>query len=161
MNLLQKFRFKEHDEILGINLPEDLIAVIEGFSKIHHTHLDLQEQEDKIYHRIVIFASTRIEFQEYLNQYSFYLKPKVTLWLIYPKHFREENTHDFKTNSWNLLQHQEFDLVAATPLLRKYTALRFKHQDSIKTNWLGCPSKLGFILSLFQVLLFTFTDSVL
>lgn len=125
--LLKKLGYKGQNPVLVLNSPEEYEETIKGFEGLVHRSINGK------YDFMQIFAESMEKASELVSQAMGALNADGVIWLCYPK----GSSKKYKTNinrdkSWEIFKPFEYEPVSLVAVNEDWSAIRFRHIDSIK-----------------------------
>jgi len=126
--VLKKLNYKGQDPILIIDPPDQFQPVINGLTAEIHTQIRRK------YDFILFFVRSLADAYNQVEAIVNALEEDGHLWLCYPKGTSKKYEANInRTRAWDVLSPYDFEAVSQIAIDDDWSALRFKHVDTIKT----------------------------
>lgn len=130
--LLKKLNFKEHKQVVLLNLPDDLSDLAAGFRLLAEVHNSFENVEKADF--VLAFCKKQEEVNAAADLMVQNTEGDAAVWIAYPKGTSKRYKCDFnRDNGWTRLGDLGFEPVRQVAIDDDWSALRFRRVGFIKT----------------------------
>lgn len=130
--LLKKLNFKEHKQVVLLNLPDDLGDLAAGFRLLAEVHNSFENVEKADF--VLAFCKKQEEVNAAADLMVQNTEGDAAVWIAYPKGTSKRYKCDFnRDNGWTRLGDLGFEPVRQVAIDDDWSALRFRRVGFIKT----------------------------
>ena len=130
--LLKKLNFKEHKQVVLLNLPDDLGDLAVGFRLLAEVHNSFENVEKADF--VLAFCKKQEEVNAAADLMVQNTEGDAAVWIAYPKGTSKRYKCDFnRDNGWTRLGDLGFEPVRQVAIDDDWSALRFRRVGFIKT----------------------------
>lgn len=130
--LLKKMNFKDHKQVVLLNLPDDLGDLAASFALLANVETASEKVENADF--IIAFALKQVEVDAAADIVAQNTEGDTTIWIAYPKGTSKRYKCDFnRDNGWTRLGELGFEPVRQVAIDDDWSALRFRRVGFIKT----------------------------
>jgi hypothetical protein len=130
--LLKKLNFKDHKQVVLLNLPTDLGDLAASFALLAQVQNDFTKVEKADF--IIVFATKQAEVDAAAALIAAHAEGDAAVWFAYPKGSSKRYKCDFSRDTgWAKLGELGFEPVRQVAIDEDWSALRFRRVGFIKT----------------------------
>lgn len=130
--LLKKLNFKDHKQVVLLNLPNDLGDLSASFALFAQVHNNFESAEKADF--TIAFATKQEQVNAAAELIAQNTEGDAAIWLAYPKGSSKRYKCDFnRDNGWTKLGELGFEPVRQVAIDDDWSALRFRRVAFIKT----------------------------
>jgi hypothetical protein len=130
--LLKKMNFKDHKQVVLLDLPNDLGDLATEFALIAQVQKGFEKVEKADF--VVIFATKQEQVDAAADLVAQYTEGDAAIWFAYPKGSSKRYKCDFNRDTgWKKLGELGFEPVRQVAIDDDWSALRFRRVGFIKT----------------------------
>ncbi len=130
--LLKKLNFKDHKQVVLLNLPIDLADLANSIALLSQVHQDFKTVEKADF--TIVFATKQEEVNVAADMIAENTEGDTSIWFAYPKGSSKRYKCDFnRDNGWTRLGELGFEPVRQVAIDDDWSALRFRRVGFIKT----------------------------
>ena len=131
-SLLKKLNFKDHKQVVLINLPTDLGDLAAAFAELADVQNSFKNGEKADF--TIIFATKQEQVNVAADLIAEHTEGDAAIWMAYPKGTSKRYKCDFnRDNGWAKLGELGFEPVRMVAIDDDWSALRFRRVGFIKT----------------------------
>ncbi len=131
-SLLKKLNFKEHKQVVLLNLPDDLGNIAAEFMLLAEVHNTFETVEKADF--TIAFCKKQAEVNAAADLIAENTEGDAVIWIAYPKGTSKRYKCDFnRDNGWTRLGELGFEPVRQVAIDDDWSALRFRRVGFIKT----------------------------
>lgn len=130
--LFKKLNFKDHIEIVVLNLPESFKNELNKME--NETIITKSIKHTKKAQFVMVFVTTQHEIDSQIKHIAALLHGDAILWICYPKKTSKKYTCDFNRDTgWKVVGDFDLETVRQVAIDEDWSALRFRKSAYIKT----------------------------
>ena len=130
--LFKRLNFKEHKQVVLLNLPDDLGDLAAGFRLLAEVHNSFENVEKADF--VLAFCKKQEEVNAAADLMVQNTEGDAAVWIAYPKGTSKRYKCDFnRDNGWTRLGDLGFEPVRQVAIDDDWSALRFRRVGFIKT----------------------------
>lgn len=127
--IYNKMKYKQQDNILILNMPDDVREIMEDFPK------RIDENIKAKYEFIILFARNRMEADIMISQAIDATQNDSQLWFCYPKGTSKNYKSDIKRNVvWDLFKPYGYRPVSQISINEDWSSIRLRNEKYVSSR---------------------------